>query len=423
MKEIRNQKPENIGRQRRRFSAPSFIRHSALLAFFAFLCGHPSPAADKNGVGPNTISLPKGPGAIEGLGESFQPHLNTGTAGSGMGFKLPPGTAGQLDEPRPTSSGAPDGWFVGLRPRSECLFDKGIPTYGANVGFSRPDVFINDAREELVPQATGYFFCKNEGAFIRYQFVPSLAHPMGEGWGEGYWVWTSPNGTLMDFGLTAAGRVQDPNNTNHIFSWLLQRETDTHGNVIVYSYTNFPGSNNLNQKYLSGIAYGPGSPPWANFHFVVFNYEDRPDWFEDCRSGFIVRTGKRLKELSSAPRDQRWPTICMAILMATASRTTWTAVMICPIYPMPAPTPTGRSWPKSLSSARTARAACRPPLMAIAVGPSPPLSSPSILPETDCTSWNCMSAWSKRACASGFRLGRTPPAPAAPPRGPVSCCA
>jgi len=49
--------------------------------------------ADQSGVGPNAISLPKGPGANEGLGESFQPHLNTGTASTALPLNLPPGTA------------------------------------------------------------------------------------------------------------------------------------------------------------------------------------------------------------------------------------------------------------------------------------------------------------------------------------------
>src|SRR2546428_3984231 len=64
------------------------------LAFYLCLCLLPSLAADKSGVSPNTISLPKGPGSIEGLGESFQPSLNTGTAHYSIGFKVPPGTAG-----------------------------------------------------------------------------------------------------------------------------------------------------------------------------------------------------------------------------------------------------------------------------------------------------------------------------------------
>src|SRR6516225_6081054 len=265
-------------------------RFRAFLVLSLFLCGARSHAADKSGVGANAISLPKGPGAIEGLGESFQPHLNTGTASSGLTFRLPPGTAGHTPALSLSYEGGSGngplgfGWALSMS-SIQYRTDEGIPTYGQNVGFPRADTFINDAREELVPLTNGYLFCKNEEAFIRYQQLSN------------FWVGTLPNGTRMEFGLTPDARVQDPGNTNHIFSWLLQKETDSHGNVIVYSYTNFPGSNNLNQKYLSGIAYGPGAPPWNNFHFVSFIYEDRPDWFEDCRSGFIVRTGKRLKQI------------------------------------------------------------------------------------------------------------------------------
>ena len=35
----------------------------------------------------------------------------------------------------------------------------------------------------------------------------------------------------MEFGLTAEARVQDSDNSNHVFCWLLQKETDTHGNT------------------------------------------------------------------------------------------------------------------------------------------------------------------------------------------------
>jgi RHS repeat-associated protein len=261
-----------------------------LCGLAALLCDRVSLAADKNGVSPNAISLPKGPGAIEGLGESFQPHLNTGTASFSVALKFPPGTAGHTPSFGLSYEGGSGngplgfGWTLPMS-SIQLRTDEGIPTYGENVGFPRCDTFINDIREELVPLTNGFLFCKNEGAFIRYQQLSN------------YWVGTLPNGTRMEFGLTPEARIQDPTNPDHIFSWLLQKETDTHGNVIVYSYTNFPDANNLNQKYLAGIAYGPGAPPWNNFHFVSLIYEDRPDWFEDCRSGFVVRTGKRLKQV------------------------------------------------------------------------------------------------------------------------------
>ena len=247
------------------------------------------PGADKNGVAPGTISLPKGPGSIEGLGESFQPTLNTGTARSGIGFKLAPGTAGHTPKLGLSYEGGggngPVGYGWSLPSANvQRRTDRGIPTYGRQIGFAREDSFINELREELVPQTNGFFFCKNEGAFIRYRPV------------AGYWEATLPSGTRLEFGRSASARIEDAP-SGAVFSWLLESETDTRGNVILYTYTSFPGETNLNQKYLTGIRYGPGAPPWAASQFVGLEYEDRPDWFEDCRSGFIVRTGKRLKTI------------------------------------------------------------------------------------------------------------------------------
>src|ERR1041385_7090376 len=49
---------------------------------------------DKSGVKPSVISLPSGAGSIEGLGESFEPQLNTGGSTYGVSIALPPGRAG-----------------------------------------------------------------------------------------------------------------------------------------------------------------------------------------------------------------------------------------------------------------------------------------------------------------------------------------
>jgi RHS repeat-associated protein len=247
-------------------------------------------AADKSGVSPNTISLPKGPGSVEGLGESFQPTLNTGTAKYGLGIKLPPGTAGHQPALGLSYDGGGAngplgfGWSLSL-PSIQRRADKGIPTYGESPGVSRPDVYINESREELVPMADGFWFCKNEGAFVRYRQVGA------------HWEAHAPDGTKLEFGLTAAGRIEEAA-TSRVFSWLLERMTDTNGNVIEYGYRSFPGAENLNQKYLALVRYGPGPSPWAAFHFAALEYESREDWFEDGRAGFLVRTGKRLKSVT-----------------------------------------------------------------------------------------------------------------------------
>lgn len=247
-------------------------------------------AADKSGVSPNTISLPKGPGSIEGLGEAFQPTLNTGTAKYAVPLQLPPGTAGHAPDLKLIYEGGSGNGPLGYGWQLPSAFiqrqtDKGVPTYGTNMGFERLDRFINEAKEELVPRDDGFLFCENEGAFIRYRHIGL------------HWEATLPDGTRLEFGASSAARIED-SATGRVFRWLLEREVDTHGNTIVYSYTNFPGPQNLNAKYLSQIRYGPGGPPWDNSHFVTCSYEDRPDWFEDCRAGFLVRSGKRLKSIT-----------------------------------------------------------------------------------------------------------------------------
>ena len=157
------------------------------------------------------------------------------------------------------------------------------------------DTFITDSKEELVPTAPGDYFAENESDFIRYRRIAD------------HWEGTLPNGTRMEFGLTDEGRIFDSATTNRVFKWLLQRQTDTRGNTIVYSWQEFAGSTNRHQKFLKEIRYGAGGPTWTHFHFVAFNYEDRSDWFEDGRSGFVVRTGKRLKEVVVGTQGANFP--------------------------------------------------------------------------------------------------------------------
>ena len=94
----------------------------------------PAFAEDKNGVSPNTVSLPSGPGTIEGLGESFQPLLNTGTAKYAVKIATPPGVNGHAPELALTyESGRGDGilgvgWAFGPGAISRRT-DKGIPRY------------------------------------------------------------------------------------------------------------------------------------------------------------------------------------------------------------------------------------------------------------------------------------------------------
>jgi RHS repeat-associated protein len=178
------------------------------------------------------------------------------------------------------------GWSLRI-PSIQRQTDKGIPLYSAatNGPLGRSDRFINEAREELVPVGGDTFFCENEGSFIRYR------------WNQDHWEATRPDGTQLIFGTSPESRIENSAEPTQVFEWLLERETDTHGNVILYHYASTNGLQNLNQKYLAGISYGPGKPPFRAQHFVRFHYEPRTDWFEDGRAGFLIRTGQRLHEV------------------------------------------------------------------------------------------------------------------------------
>jgi RHS repeat-associated protein len=254
--------------------------------------------ADKSGVGPQVISLPKGPGSIEGLGEAFQPSLNSGTAKHSIAIKLPPATAGHapalglIYEGGDGNSCLGMGWQLPL-PYVQLQTDKSTPRYDGT------DRLINDAREELVPVVHGAntdFFCENEASFMRYRRV-----------GE-HWEAHRPDGTRLIFGETASARVKDSSTPAKVFRWHLESVIDTKGNTILYRYASFPGPENLNQVYCASVEYGAGASPHPKFHFIVFDYESRSDWFEDCRSGFSVRTGRRLKNVIVGTQGVPLPT-------------------------------------------------------------------------------------------------------------------
>ncbi len=241
-------------------------------------------AQNKSGVSPTSISRPSGPGSLEGLGDAFQPAYNTGMARYPYAFSLPDGISGFTPEfELQYDSGlgfgpAGIGWTFdpgSIRRQT----DKGIPQYGHGAAGVPSDRFLGMDGEELVPLVNGYYLAKVEGSFIRCRRVGNS------------WEAHAKSGTKFEFGLTDAGRVSDPTG-NKIFRWNLERQTDTNGNVIEYSYTRPVAADR--QVYLGEIRYGPGSSPWTHSYSVQLFYDGRPDTRTDYRSGFLVRTTKRL---------------------------------------------------------------------------------------------------------------------------------
>lgn len=242
-------------------------------------------AESKTGVGLNKISLPSGPGSIEGLGDSFEPQLNTGTSSYSVKIAAPPGVAGlQPNVVLRYNSGGGNGPFgiawsdgsLSIQRQTE----KGLPTYGAG------DKFILGG-EELVPLTDGSYRTENEGEFRRI---------IRDGTG---WIIFAKNGTRHYLGSkplpTNPSRLVRPGGGatfDDTFKWCVDDVIDVHGNTMSHLYTTFPDS--PGNTYCSEIRYSLFGP---DYHAIHFDYEQRADAFTSFLSGFSVRTGRRCHQI------------------------------------------------------------------------------------------------------------------------------
>lgn len=147
------------------------MRRAALWVVLLAFGGVGAWGVDKSGVKPSVISLPSGPGSIEGLGESFEPQLNSGTSSYSIPLATLPGRAGFAPELGLTyNSGGANG-VVGLGwsltiPSLQRQTDKGMPFYvdapnsvdddhdGTVDDFGELDTILSSLGEELCRSPT-----------------------------------------------------------------------------------------------------------------------------------------------------------------------------------------------------------------------------------------------------------------------------
>lgn len=194
-----------------------------------------------------TISLPKGGGAIRGVGEKFACSPATGTGSvsipvltsSGRGG-MGPSLAIQYD------SGAGNGPFgIGwsLAPGAiSRKTDRGLPQYR---DAEESDVFMLGGAEDLVPErnADGSAWQELVGGHRVHRYRPRIDGSFAriERWtrvadGDTHWRVTTAGNVTSIYGVDAASRIADPADASHVFSWLLCRTTDDKGNAMVFEY-------------------------------------------------------------------------------------------------------------------------------------------------------------------------------------------
>jgi len=252
-----------------------------------------SAAFAQTGVSDDRVSLPDGPGSLDGIGDNASVDANMGQMSTSVKIRVPGGYAGVTPElALAYSSGGGGGmlgtgWSMSL-PFIERMTSKGLPDYDDD------DRFVFGGSEQLVrideqsDTDVAVYRARFEGAFVRYKW-----HDRGNG-DEGHWTAESPDGTVTTFGADFDGtpnestRVRSPDG---IFRYLAKETQDAWGHRMTYSYQTLGG-----KPYIETIAYVIDDEGTAGQR-VVFTYEERDDKISDARGGFNEVTGHRLTDV------------------------------------------------------------------------------------------------------------------------------
>ena len=248
------------------------------------------------GVSLPQINLPKGGGAIRGIGEKFGTNPVTGTANATVPIFTSPGRSGFHPELALSyDSGAGNGpfgfgWHLSV-PHVTRKTDKGLPRYSDG---EESDVFLLSDAEDLVPA----YHQTNEGwtkvtvpsQILGTETFDIVRHrPRIEGlfarierWrsrktGISFWKSVTKGNVTSVFGSRDESRIADPEEPSRVFTWLLDLTYDDRGNSIRYDYKledrkSVPVSLSEERRearanrYLKRIWYGnrtPYGPPTA----------------------------------------------------------------------------------------------------------------------------------------------------------------
>ncbi|MCP4416780.1 MAG: hypothetical protein GY805_09165 [Chloroflexi bacterium] len=297
-----------------------------------------------NNISISQLTIPKGGGAIEGIGQTFEANLFTGSATLSIPISTTPCRGFEPHLSLQYSSGAGNGPFgLGFSlspPRIARKTSKGQPRYDNDDSF----IWFGD---DIVPVDGSTTYYPNQAQpqykVVQYRSRTDTSFARIEHWldltsNEIYWRITDKNNVTDVFGKSNNARIVNPIDNGQVFAWLLEESFDAKGNRIVYVYKGEDGKNKKGetiaetavyeqnrtqtaQKYIERVKYGPytastkaDSDDWR--FEIVFDYGEytiaptnanpykatdrwsvREDSFSDYKAGFEIRTHRLCRNI------------------------------------------------------------------------------------------------------------------------------
>ncbi|MFO0748156.1 MAG: toxin TcdB middle/N-terminal domain-containing protein [Myxococcota bacterium] len=280
---------------------------AALVPFVAFATlAATAPAHAQTGVSDDRISLPDGPGSLEGLGDDAIINPNMGQMSYAIPIDVPAGFPGV--SPSLTlgySSGAGNGvlglgWTFPVQ-SIERLTVRGVPKYVVD------DEFIADGAQLVLvdagsgTNATRTYRARQEGQFTRYQWhAPGSGASAGQG---GYWTAELADGRVNYYGADATGATTGLDaarlgSASGTFRWLLVATVDPWGHAVKYGYESRGGTSLLTD--IGWVFDDEGKPQYE----VTLSYGSRPDTILTANGGFEESLEHRLTGIAVHAHDQ-----------------------------------------------------------------------------------------------------------------------
>jgi RHS repeat-associated protein len=250
------------------------------------------------GVSDDRVSLPEGPGSLEGIGDNVSVDANMGLMHHSVPIVVPEGFPGVTPSLALSySSGGGNslcgvGWSLEL-PTLERMTSFGLPEY------DEADLFAANGSEQLV-RISPLTIPANQPALYRSRFEKGFVRYLWHGRGRaGYWEAQFPDGRRGYFGATKDGSLvtaarvvgSDPQGTAGTFRYHLVELVDAHGHSMRIDYQKSRGAARpVEIRYLFDAA-------GQAHHSVKLSYETRTDLLSDASSGTEVVLDERLVSL------------------------------------------------------------------------------------------------------------------------------